>query len=286
MDEFLHIALHFPTALLSLLLLVVLAYWIFVLLGALDLDLFDLDADLDADLDVDVDVDAGVDADAGVEVGAEGGAGAAEGAGALVSVLMALGWTGVPLTITLSIFIFMTWIASFLGTYAAQLLAHGLPALVVKVGVTIGAGVTGVVLTRVLVWPLRKMLKTQIARKGADHFVGKTVRVTSMSVTPTSGRGSFTEADGAHIDVAIRCEEGNNSLQRGDEALIIGYDADKHLYYITPMSPMRASGASEASQRRDVQLAFDELERQERAPGSDASSSASSSASPHKQTRS
>ena len=43
MDEFLALALSFPTVVFSTLLLVVLAYWCFVILGALDIDAFDLE---------------------------------------------------------------------------------------------------------------------------------------------------------------------------------------------------------------------------------------------------
>lgn len=246
MQEFLQIALNFPTAFFSLLLLVVLAYWVFVLLGALDLDLFDVDADIDADIDVDVDVDVDIDADvdvdadvdADLDAGADGADGADGVGGALVSVLMALGWTGVPLTITMSIFIFLSWMTSFLGIYFAQQLLGSLPVIALKAGVTLSSLIVSAIITRVAISPLRHALKTQVARKGADHFVGKTVKVTSSTVSPSSGRGNFVEADGVVMEVAIRCEDLNHALGRGDEALIIAYDADKHVYFVTPLGQL------------------------------------------------
>lgn len=252
MQEFLQIALNFPTAFFSLLLIVVLAYWVFVLLGALDLDLFDVDADIDADIDVDVDVDvdidadvdvdADVDADADLDAGADGADGVG---GALVSVLMALGWTGVPLTITMSIFIFLSWMTSFLGIYFAQQLLNSLPVIALKAGVTLSSLVVSALITRIAITPLRHALKTQVARKGADHFVGKTVKVTSSTVSPSSGRGNFVEADGVVMEVAIRCEDLNNALGRGDEALIIAYDADKHVYFVTPLGQLIQSPSAQ-----------------------------------------
>lgn len=252
MQEFLQIALNFPTAFFSLLLIVVLAYWVFVLLGALDLDLFDVDADIDADIDVDVDVDvdidadvdvdADVDADADLDAGADGADGVG---GALVSVLMALGWTGVPLTITMSIFIFLSWMTSFLGIYFAQQLLNSLPVIALKAGVTLSSLLISALITRVAIAPLRHALKTQVARKGADHFVGKTVKVTSSTVSPSSGRGNFVEADGVVMEVAIRCEDLNNALGRGDEALIIAYDADKHVYFVTPLGQLIQSPSAQ-----------------------------------------
>ena len=56
MKEFLNIILSFPTVGFTIFLGFVVVYWLFVLLGALDLDLFDLDADIDADVDLDLDL--------------------------------------------------------------------------------------------------------------------------------------------------------------------------------------------------------------------------------------
>ena len=53
----------FYTILLGLILL----YWLSVLVGALDLSALDFDLDVDADMDMDVDVDADIDADAEME---------------------------------------------------------------------------------------------------------------------------------------------------------------------------------------------------------------------------
>ena len=176
MQEFLQIALNFPTAFFSLLLIVVLAYWLFVLLGALDLDLFDVDADIDADIDVDVDVDvdidADVDVDADIDADADVDAGA-DGVGALASMLMALGWTGVPLTITVSIFIFLCWIMSFLGVYFAHQFLGGLPIIALKTGVTIASLVVSAMITRVAITPLRHALKNPGRAKGRRALRGQ-----------------------------------------------------------------------------------------------------------------
>ena len=53
----------------------VILYWVGVILGALDIELFDFDLDLDGDADIDVDADAGAVGGGGIARGAGGFAG-------------------------------------------------------------------------------------------------------------------------------------------------------------------------------------------------------------------
>ena len=63
MQELFHAAITAPNLLYTVLLGVVLLYWLSVFVGAMDIGSFDLDIDVDADLDADVDAD--VDAGSG-----------------------------------------------------------------------------------------------------------------------------------------------------------------------------------------------------------------------------
>ena len=87
--------------------------------------------------------------------------------------------------------------------------------------------------------------------------MGKTVKVTSSTVGLSAGRGNFVEADGVVIEVAIRCEDSNNTLARGDEALIIAYDDDKHIYFVTPLGQLLQS---KQAQTQTLSQEIDELE--------------------------
>ena len=73
MRELLEASISYVNFPFTVLLGLVLLYWITVIVGLLDLDLFDVDLDVDADVDVDVDVDV----DAGADVPGVGGAGIA-----------------------------------------------------------------------------------------------------------------------------------------------------------------------------------------------------------------
>ncbi len=81
------------------LLLVCFAYWIFVLLGAVDVDSFDLDFDVDADVDLDIDVDSGASP------------------GYLIGLVRFLNLDGVPFMIFLSFLALSMWLISVLSNY-------------------------------------------------------------------------------------------------------------------------------------------------------------------------
>lgn len=235
MQEFLQIILSFPTALYTLLLGVAVLYWIFVILGALDLDIFHMDADLDVDVDValpgaDIHVDAPTaDADGDVS-----------GGGALVRLLSALGWTGVPITITLSVFFLLNWALTYVGVW--QLGHYGAPAELAVFLASMAVSAAGASLvTR----PLRRMFKIQ-RRVGGDNLIGRSVVITSGQVSEQQGRALLD--DGAvRLDLSVR-SDAPNGLARGMEALIIGYDHERHVYFVEPMGVMFASPPSQADQ--------------------------------------
>ena len=89
MSEFLSQAFAFPTVIFSVLLGFVMLYWLFVIIGALDLDVLDAAAGLEG-------AEGAIDgvAEGATEAAAEAGE-AQSGGGGLAAVLSALGLTGV-----------------------------------------------------------------------------------------------------------------------------------------------------------------------------------------------
>ena len=61
MTELFQAALSAENIIYTLLLVLVLFYWLSVIAGGLDMNAFDIDLDVDADLDVDLDTDVDVD---------------------------------------------------------------------------------------------------------------------------------------------------------------------------------------------------------------------------------
>lgn len=220
MDDFLQIALSFPTVVFTTALGVVLVYWVVVVLGAIDIDVFGVDVDLDLDGDIGAD---GVDGDLD-----------AEGASGLASVLAALRLKHAPLTVTLSVIILVSWIASYLG---ARTLMGVVPLPTVLVGFLIAlvAFVLALPAASLLTRPLGPLF---VVHTGAEKssFVGQVCTVRSGSVDAKHGR-AVIEDGGASLLVRVRSDAGN-SLQRGHRALLIGYDAEHDVYDVEPMNDL------------------------------------------------
>lgn len=244
MQEFLNIILSMPTVVYTVLMGIMALYWVTVIMGAVDIDLFDLDADLDADMDLDLDADVDVD-------------GVLGRAGVIVSLLSALGLIGIPLTISLSIFVLFNWALTFLIAYSLGAATEPLSTLF-GVGVMGASLVASTLLTSIAARPLRPLFRSKAGAKAGRALVGMTVKVTSGSVTDSFGRAEGTLED-ATINFSIRCET-ENSLSKGDEALVIGYDEDAHIYFVEPLDAMLSGKPRHERSADELEAVFDELE--------------------------
>jgi len=252
MGEFLRIALTFPTAFYSLLLIVVVAYWLFVMVGVLDLDLFDVDVDLDLDLDVDIGIDGAADGalegaadgavDGAAEAGLEGGASA--GAKVLASVFSALSLGLVPITISFSFFTLYGWVLTFSGVYY---LATVITPLIAG-GLFAGATILALVMAGITVRPMRGIFQTH-TKHGQDTLIGSVCVVTTGRVDARFGQANFSDG-GAGLILPVRCDTKDNGIKRGDRVLIIGYDSETRLYQVEPYEHMDG-------RRAETELDFD-----------------------------
>ena len=98
-----HILSSYPTAIYSVLICVLLVFWLFAILGALDLDIISFDSDIDLDVDLDIDAD--------IEIPG------------FIGLMHTLGFTGVPFTIVLTVLFFLSWVFSyFISAYLLPLI--------------------------------------------------------------------------------------------------------------------------------------------------------------------
>lgn len=216
MQGFFDIALGFPTVLWTAALLVVLAYWLFVILGALDLELLDVDFETDLDVDLDLDVEAPADADA-------------PGPNPFVKIAVALGVGQVPVTILISFFAFSGWMVSYFGSlYLSPLLKFGAAgAVILGIAFVLAAPMMGA-----FAHPLKKVFETKTRRAGAD-LIGQVCVITTTSVDSGFGQARLDDG-GAGLLLKVRCESDDNGLRKGSQALIIGHEASRDVYFIEP----------------------------------------------------
>jgi hypothetical protein len=239
MGSFWDATTDFPALVPGILLVGVVAYWALVLIGALDLDLLgggDIDLDFDADLDAGF--DAGTDIEADVGADGPGGGGAA---GPLGTAWAALGLTGVPLTVSLSLLVVFAWFVALVAGGALDevdaspllRLAAGTAALV------IGAAVGGLAAS-VAARPLARLfVSTQAERRVA--FVGRTCTVRTNTVTGSFGQAEATDPSGATVLVQVRTAE-PASLGYGAPALIYDYDPGAEVFLVCPIDDGLVAG--------------------------------------------
>lgn len=208
----------FPAIVLGILLVPVAVYWIGVIAGAADVDLFGDGAGdglgAGAGDGADVDADAGADAGGGW--------------------WQALGLAGVPLTVSLSLVLAIAWFVALVATAAANTLAVS-PAVratggTAALAVALLVGVLG---ASALARPLGRLFATAGAEGRAD-FVGRTCTVRTTVVTDSFGQAEATDPSGASVLVQVRLA-GPTELRQGMEALIVHYDPAAEVYLVCPV---------------------------------------------------
>jgi membrane protein implicated in regulation of membrane protease activity len=222
MDHLLAALTAFPTVLFTPLLAVAVLYWLLVILGALDMDLFHLgDGDVGSH-----------DAHAGHNS---------------FAILEFLRVGQVPITVIASAFIVIAWIVSLAATMflrpAVPEWSWWLFAIVALGGSLVlaylGTGLLGSGLARVF---------TIRGTVTATSMVGRVVEVTSSSVDARYGTARHDRLTGEDILLNVVCDPAH-TLKRGDQAVIMDYDRAQGVYLIAPLPHTREGFAVEAEQR-------------------------------------
>jgi len=240
MGPFLALALSFPAVVYTVLLGVALVYWVFVMVGAAHVNLL-------GDGAVDGAADAALE---GVAKGALEGAtkGMLEGAaehvdgafeaghatGGVTGLVAALKLRSAPATVVLSGLLLFSWIFAMLGMRAltALLPEAGIGLTIAKVALVLLAPVLALLPTSLAVRPLARVF-TSMKAPTHDGLVGKLCTIRTGTVTERFGEATLDDG-GAGVVVRVRVETGEK-LARGDQAVIVGYDADKQEFTVAPM---------------------------------------------------
>ncbi len=211
--EFLNEVIRYANLPYTVLLGVIVLFWITVIIGALDIEVFDFDIDADVDVDVDIDVDVDVDTDIG------GG-----------NIFSFLNLGAIPFSIWVSIFVLQLWFYSLIGNVLIDNLNWHLHAFFRFVLTAVIFVPTSAIITKFITIPLKKFLTVKKALSKKD-FVGKSCVVTSSKVNPNFGIAEMATS-GAPVIINIRAEV-SEELTKGSEALIYEYDKIKNLFYVT-----------------------------------------------------
>lgn len=203
MADFLNIVSHFPTVVFTVLLGVVFLYWLLAILGAVDIDMLDVDMDIDTD---------------------------ASGVGGLTGLLSTLGLSGPPVTVILSVLIVSSWLLSYFATaYLLILVPWDMFREFIGAGMLVACFIVSIPITAQLIKPLSGLFKVHAA-KSKRQFIGAVCKITTLEVTDTFGQAEIDDGE-AGIIVAVRSNT-PNVFKKGDKAVVTSYDQDKNTYEV------------------------------------------------------
>lgn len=207
MEAFFSNIFSFPTIVFTGLLGFMCLYWLFAIIGMVDIDVLDLDIDLDADADFDLEGFAGL--------------------------MVTLGLSGVPLTVVITVLTLSAWVLTFMVVHffffwGDSTLLNALIGLVV----IFGAIAVSIPITATLIKPLRPLFRALNSPSVKKVFIGRSCTVKSTRVDERFGEANIA-IDGADIIVRIR-SKAENGLKRGDKVLIVEKIEGSNAYWVEP----------------------------------------------------
>ncbi len=214
-----------PASILACLLVL---YTVFAIIGLID---FEMDLpDADAGLDVDVDLDADLEMDGEGLFGLD----FTQGIGAVA--INATNFGRVPIVIWGGIFTVAFWSVSYGMWHGFDVVRYspsfGTSSLLVLRNMVIAVGIC-----KAATQPLLSFFEPP-QTYGPRYLIGATCEVSTLEATPESGQAKF-RTDAAPLLLNVRTD--GPHLSKGDEARIIGFDAEKGIYKITSLESEKTS---------------------------------------------
>ncbi|HEY8399992.1 MAG TPA: hypothetical protein VIK89_01950 [Cytophagaceae bacterium] len=205
-------SLRAPNLPATVLLSIVLIYWLISMLGFFDLDMFDAEVEADAD--------------------APDGVGGGNGALHAISEFFLLG--DIPITILISFFALFFWMGTVLTNYYL-----GNTSMIFALLIYIPCLIVALLLTKIVVTPLAKLYKQ--LNKDEEHlpsdFSGSVGMVAIDTTHELMGQAEINR-NGDCIRVNIKTTPGK-SISKGQSALLIEYYPDKGYYLAEPYETLK-----------------------------------------------
>lgn len=196
-----------PTALL----IFTLIYWLVVILGVIDLDMFDIDIDVDTDIDID-----GPEVDANVSVGW------------LNSVLAFFNLGQIPLMIFISFLVLPMWIISVQLNHLI-----GNTSFLLGVVFLIPNLLVSLFVAKFLTMPFVRLF-SKMSEEGETTatMIGKICRVILPLNSDSVGQVEVN-VDGSNYRISAKTTE-DIVMQKGEEGLVIEYHENGKYYVVEP----------------------------------------------------
>ncbi|MEL7311904.1 MAG: DUF1449 domain-containing protein [Pseudomonadota bacterium] len=208
MDPFYQNISSFPTVLFTILLVLCVLFWAGAVLGFVDLDILDIDTDL-GDLNSD-------SSHTGPDV--------------LAGLLLRLGLTGVPVTVSLSILVLFGWIICYYAVFLINPIVPGrLLEVLVGIPIFVGSVYVAALITAQLIKPLRPLFE-KATQETHKQLLGQVAIVRTSRVDRDFGEATV-EDGGAGLILKVRTT-GSDTFKRGDRVVLIERIDDASMYRV------------------------------------------------------
>lgn len=226
MAELISAAFSAHNVLLTALLLLCFVYWLFVIVGALDLGSFDIDVDFDTDVDLDVDVD--VDAD--MDVDADADANASGGGSWIGNILNFFNFGVLPFMLVMTILILSMWSISILINHPESNINPNLNWFI-TLGLLIPNLIVSLLITKLVTTPLVPIF-SRLDSKGAESidFTGKMGELTVSASKKGMGQARI-QIDGGSRLIYVRSDT-KDRLPVGTPIIVIDEIPDEKYYIV------------------------------------------------------
>jgi hypothetical protein len=200
-DAFFEVISSYPTSVYTVVLGIMLVFWIFAILGMFDIDIFPSETADDVS-DIDVDLDAEIPG--------------------FIGLLHTLGLTGIPLTLVISIIALLGFTLSyFASAWILMPLASELLRYLIGTAILVVSFAIAIPITAQAVKPMKPLFVKHYAPSKRD-YIGHVCVVTSAKVDHEFGIGAV-ETHGAPLQIDIRTQEGEVHA-KGTSLRIADYD--------------------------------------------------------------
>ena len=206
MLDLLHAAVSAPNIIPTALLVFVLVYWLVVILGAIDLDFFDIDVEMEAEADVDGEFSVSW----------------------LNHALAFFNLGQVPFMLFMTFWILPVWVMSVLGNHylGNESLGFGLLLLIPVL-------VVGLFIAKFLTAPFVRLFgKLDSDVEHNKSLIGSMCTVTSAASASRTGQARIV-TNGAPLLLNVQTPDGLN-MQNGDTGMVIDYEPQRNVYLVEP----------------------------------------------------
>lgn len=212
MDPFYQNIASFPTVFFTFFLLLTVLYWLVAVLGFVEIDALDFDIP---------------DIDGALHASPDHGFSNAE---ALAGLMLRFGLQGVPVTIIISLISLFGWLVSYyIVHFLFGLVPDGLFRFILGVPVLILALYVGVMITSVLIKPLRPLFK-KAQQNTVKSILGQSALVRTSRVDKEFGEATL-EDGGAGLILKVRTR-GETTFSKGDRVVLLEYLKEENLYRV------------------------------------------------------